>query len=155
MQVRLKAKGFENYTGNFGEMSFVDGVSVQELNESQINRMASITQVERLDGAPVGILGKIKAAVNDKAPVVPARKRASEIEPAAVVEKDEPEEKAQKADVKTYSRSELEDVADKEGIAGLRAIAELHEGVKGVSIISLIDGILSAQSHAKPEKITH
>jgi hypothetical protein len=44
-----------------------------------------------------------------------------------------------------YTQLELEALADKEGITGLREVAEAY-GVKGTSIVGLISGILAASS---------
>jgi hypothetical protein len=45
----------------------------------------------------------------------------------------------------TYTEDSLADVADKEGIAGLRTIADTMS-VKGTSIVGLIAGIMKAQA---------
>ena len=62
-------------------------------------------------------------------------------EPAApdIVTPDEPAKQIQ-----TFTREELESIADNEGIAGLRVIGN-QVGVKAKGIVEMIEGILKAQ----------
>lgn len=127
MKLKLTAVGYEAFTGLFGMIEFVEGVSADDVNPHIAKRVACIISVEWEDGTKVGVADALIANQNMTMPT-------EELPPAPVPELD--------AVVGTaWTEEELGKVADEKGIAGLREIAEPH-GIKGNSIANLIKGII-------------
>ena len=150
--IKITEPGFAGFTGNIGSVEWVNGVSVDPLPQSVIDRVAGIMRVEGVvvgddgsteaDGEQQGAQARLKDLEREVAPVDPGLKRATE--------KDlEAEEKLlrQKGGInpadKIYTQAELEAVAEK-GIVALREIGDAW-GVRGRRIADLIIGILEAQ----------
>lgn len=133
VQIRLVRR--PNFTGKFGIYDFKDGVS-EPMVRREAERLAAITGVEF-----VGTLNmwERKAEARGIQPVQPVAPTAAPPVVAAVV----PE-----TGTPSYTRNELEQVADKSGIAGLREIAG-PLGVSAVSIVAMINAILKAQEPKK------
>lgn len=128
MKLKLTAVGYENFTGLFGTVEYVDGLSVSDVMPQTAKRVACVISVEWEDGTKVGVADALIAnqnmpAPNETATVIP-------VEPEKPV-----------VNTVAWTEEELGAVADEKGIAGLREIAEPH-GIKGNSIAGLIKGIL-------------
>ncbi len=148
MKIRMVESGFAGkYTGIFGTVDFVDGVSVDHVGSEQARHLACITSIEWVEtGLDAG--DNAKYLVNlDKPAVSVNYPTLAEIEA----------QEAEKVVAETpnvipssdYTKAQLEQIADEDGIDGLRKIGDpLH--VKGVSIAKLIHGILQAQLSVKP-----
>ncbi|MPS48545.1 hypothetical protein [Methylobacillus sp.] len=134
---------YHKFTGSLGLLQFVDGVSVNEVSKGELDRIAcGTTLVDDETGWQIGPLApKPPEGLFDK-PVAPEAPAApiTPVEPAAPTEP-----KSFVPDFKIYTLEELSEVADKKGIAGLRAIAEPF-GVKNASIKGLIDEFLQDQA---------
>lgn len=139
VRIRLLNPTLAGLNGVFGNYSFTDGVSEQMLRR-EAERLSVITAVEFLDVENLwerksrerGLVRSDNLNVSQT-----AKQGVSEVKPkksSTGIEKS----------VTTYSREQLEAIADAKGIQGLREIAE-PLGVKAVSIRTLIDGILSEQ----------
>jgi hypothetical protein len=139
VRIRLLNPTLTNLTGVFGNYSFIDGVSELMLRR-EAERLSVITAVEFVNSEN---LWERKARergqiTSDNLNTDPPKPHlGSQIEVLAP-------EPVKSKDIKTYSREELEAIADDKGIQGLREIAD-PLNVKGVSIRTLLDGILKAQ----------
>lgn len=143
MKIRIDEVGYENYTGQLGMVDFVDGVSVNEVSQSELNRMAVVIRVVNVESEEqVGSLVDMQKNNDYTFPVEEVLVNIPEPEQAPADSQAPADDTAGKA---IYSREQLEALADKEGIAGLREVAETF-GVKGTSIVGLIQEILDAQA---------
>lgn len=161
--MKLKLPG--NTTGYIGPILFENGVSVGLVSPRQANQfraiMTGVTIVQD-DGVtpddalnaifPVQPLGAYIDMGIDPPSIYltdwqgqypegygpPREQPVQEQEPEQPPAPPEPE-----PEVPKWTRQELEAIADKEGIAGLREISERH-GIKGRAIVELIDAILAA-----------
>lgn len=133
-RLRITEPGMTTYDGPFGGVMFTQGLSDDIVDARTAFRLGSIVRVEQVDsGTQAGAAAELKRSHTDAAPVV-------EELPTGV-----PAEAAPAAPQRPrYTREDLEGVADKDGIAGLRAIAE-PLGVRGRGIAELIGEILAAQ----------
>lgn len=150
--VKVTEKGFENLTGMLGNVEFVDGVSVENLPQRDADRLGSIMRVENSDSGE-----QVNAAKTIEETLRPERKQSDPVEETTdvspadedsveSVENDALDESVSEEteEVTLYTEAALQIVADEEGIEGLRQIAN-PLGVKGTSIVKLIDAILKAQ----------
>lgn len=135
-KIRLLAKGFEKYTGNFGDVAFVEGIS-ELIPQRTADRMSVITQVEIVEGEGSLYFDRMNEVRKEEMPVASTKKSAA---PKATKA---PKESVAELPI-IYTREILEGVADKTGIVGLREIGALY-GVKASSIERIIDGILERQ----------
>lgn len=138
MKLRLTQAGFENYTGQMGVVMFKDGLSENEVLPIDAIRISAAIGADWEDGSPANV-GDMYLN-NMHAPAFVGNGRS---EDAAPVEQPVQAPVAT-ADGTTYTRDGLAAIADAEGIGGLRAIAD-PIGVKGTSIVGLIDAILKQQ----------
>lgn len=129
MKVRIVEPGWGGYCGPIAGVMFEDGVSA-EITGRQAFQIASILRTEATEGEDI-----VAAANAEMAEVMEA--------PIEVIIRGEEEKKDDAPIVPAgmYTREDLESIADKKGINGLREIAE-PMGVKGTSIAKLIDSIL-------------
>jgi hypothetical protein len=157
MKIKIIQKGWEGYTGILGTVMFKDGVSTRDLTPNEqayfsvVMRVAEIendgTETHYSASAELTRTGKIQM------PVVEKRKTVEQIEaeapaPAAdEVTAPDPMPVEQPTEKKVWTREELEEVADKDGIRGLRVIGT-PMGAKNTSIHKLIDEILTFQAKA-------
>ncbi len=128
MKLRLTQPGFENYTAQMGVTFFEEGLSTADVLPMDATRMAAVMQCEWEDGSPANVGQIYLDNMHTPAGV------------DVVVERETPA--VISAPSVKYTEQELGDIADKEGIAGLRAIADAF-GIKGNSINGLIASILT------------
>lgn len=149
MKIRLKEPGFEAFNGQIGQLNFVDGLSVEDAKERDFMRLSAVMKVEREDGTTASPADALKAIADVGAPTPEAARKAelkanekalSEVRPAPV-EKAVGELDGKPQSASGYTEEQLAAIADKEGIKGLRKIAE-PMGIKGNSIKELIAEIL-------------
>ena len=149
MKLRITQKGFENYSGQMGMILFKDGLSVYDVSERDANRLSAlfnvtwetgeyvkITKVEVEPSAPVG--RETYLAPSDGKPEVVAGNDGSVVYVESTIADSDAPVKV----TKRYSIEELEAIADKEGIVGVRKVAA-PLGIRGTSINGLIEQILS------------
>lgn len=142
MKLRLTQAGFESYTGQMGVVFFEDGLSADDVLLIDGTRMAAVMGCEWEDGSAANVNQIYLDNMNTPAPDVTL---AAHTEPEASVE----EAIAAPAYIGvTYTETQLADIADAQGIAGLRDIAE-SLGIKGNSIRGLIDAIIKAAGGSK------
>lgn len=137
MKLRLKEPGFETYSGQMGVMDFKDGLSIKDVLVIDAVKLSCVMYVEWEDGTSPSVAQSILDNAETPAPIVgdgrPSKPIVeAKVAPAKVI-----------LDTK-YTEAQLGAIADKDGIGGLRVIAD-GLNVKGKSIKELIDGILKAQ----------
>lgn len=142
MKLRLTQAGFENYTGQMGVVMFKDGLSENDVLPIDAIRISAAIGADWEDGSSANV-GEMYLN-NMDAPAFVGDSNPSEL--AAPVET--PVQVTAPTNGTTYTRDELAKIADADGIGGLRAIAD-PIGVKGTSIVGLIDAILKQQGPAE------
>ncbi|SFJ50850.1 hypothetical protein SAMN03159338_1606 [Sphingomonas sp. NFR04] len=167
MKVRITSAGWENFTGNFGfKAQFQNGVSVEDLDARQINRIASSVKVvdaetgEQIGPAMLALrMHHSPITVVEQAKTLDIVKRTDEIDRAALIEAEAARKAEEKvaleaaqakateldADFVIYTRAELEAIGGNDGIKGLREIGK-PLGVNGRGIRELVEEILKAQA---------
>jgi hypothetical protein len=147
---RLASEGFKDYTGVFGGVQFENGATNDVLTLRQVNNIGGIVVLEKVlsngDFFQVGphstdpisidyirhlteetnIAYEATLAVNKDAYV--------SVEPASLVE-------APIVSNAKYTREELELIADKSGISGLREISDPYS-IKARSVAEIINALL-------------
>jgi hypothetical protein len=149
MKLKLVQKGYENMTGYLGMTLFQDGLSVNDVPLREARNLGMAIKVEYEDGSDPNPAQNLLNSMHNKAGEVVAPLGDSETK-SPVSDKevdaggaDKVVEAAKPAG--EHTQESLEAVADKDGIKGLRAIADKFE-VKGTSIAELIREILEAQA---------
>lgn len=140
MKLRFTSDAYKGFTGNIGVVEFVDGLSVGDVHPNEGRRLAGVFGAEWEDGSPANVNDGYEQILHTPAPSqeqIEADREALSLAGPAV------------AQGKTYTEDELAAIADKQGIDGLREIAD-PLGVKAKSIKALIDGILD-KAGAKAE----
>lgn len=149
MKIRLKEKGFENYTGQMGAILFKNGVSVRDVLEIDKRRLAGVMYVVDENGVQVstkqdasGAVAVVGRETKEQAPVVErVGGDDSEMPVFTHPEKKKTKEEPKKVVPETrYTIADLEAIADEKGINGLREIAN-PLGIKATSIRKLIEEI--------------
>jgi len=143
MKLRITEPGFQKLTGPIAEVMFEDGVSVNDVTEDQALRISAAMRCETLEGINPSAAAVLLRSLENRAPVVVEMDRGDV--PHAVVEVAKPVEKKVQEPANAWTREQLEAVADKSGIKGLREIAVTF-GVKATSIKELIDEVLAEQA---------
>lgn len=144
MKVRIVEPALSNYTGMLYSISFKDGVSERELTTQEVSIIGASMRVESMEGDQVGAgMEHMKAhsmtldnALTKNAKDVDDVTAASDAAKLDTVTAD--------SQVISYTREQLEAIADKDGISGLREIAD-PVGIKGRSINELIGELLEYQ----------
>jgi hypothetical protein len=142
MRVRLTQPGMQGYTGQMGVHFFENGLTTADVSNNDAMRIAAVYLAEWEDGTPANMAQKLLDAAHDPAPVYEQGaaehdRQAKALAMVATMESDKPQ-------TSLYTREQLAAIADKDGIRGLRAIAEPLE-VKGNSIRELIEKIMLRQ----------
>lgn len=135
----LKEPGFEKFTGLFGTVMFSEGRSVEPVSNMEAARFGAITRCETEDGTNPSPAQTVLDRRGDKAKV--------EQDTTKVTEQELLAEASLVATAKSplgYTREELEKIADKQGIGGLRVIAN-EVGVKARSVPEMIDRLMEKQ----------
>ena len=163
MKLKLIGKQFVNFTGQFGGIDWENGISVNDVNPIEANRIASIVGAKFLDGSDASECDKIISMKNMESPYRQTS-RPLTVEEIKNFEKEknkrpldvEKENKSQpkKQTLKIYTREELEKIADEKGLNGLREVAVPY-GVTANKVSSLIFKILDRQDRAQDIKVPH
>jgi hypothetical protein len=137
MKLRLTQAGFEKYTGQMGVVMFKDGLSEGDVLPIDAIRISAAIGADWEDGSAANV-GDMYLNNMD----APAFVGSGSSEASAPAESQA--KTAAPTSGTTYSKDDLAKIADADGIAGLRAIAD-PLGVKGTSIVGLIEAILKHQ----------
>lgn len=159
-KIKLTSQGFQNVTGLIGSIEFEDGVSVENISLREAERLGALTSVVDADTGEELNVGK---GVETRLRANNVKTRPSESTKAPKQEADESDADTEKdaqndageatdtdadsdqTEAKAYTEAQLGDIADKEGMAGLRKIAEQFN-VTDKSVRGLIVKILQAQA---------
>lgn len=142
MKIKIEEPGYEGLNGQMGSVDFEDGVSVSEVNPRQVSMLASIIRiVDAETGEQIGPnfdFAKMMDVEAESVPMNYAQPGEADAKPKDVqyINKG-----ATNDNGKAYTQEELEAIADKEGINGVRKIAD-KIGVKANSIAALISKIV-------------
>lgn len=150
MRIRLIEPGFERYTGNIGDVNFVDGLSERGISQNQADRIAAVMRVKVESGEGAVGAARLVTLKGERAAVEAPRPRVSEQQPESKPAA-EPAAQSAPAPERIYTEEELAQIADAKGIAGLREIGKSY-GVKDKSIGGLIREILEAQAQLQAPK---
>ena len=150
MKIKIVEQGWEGFSGNLGMVLFEDGVSVRDVTPVEANIVAgNIRVVNFEDESSVGAIGMdadiqnipcVSSSLQTLEEILSGREAGIQV--IAQIMSGSAQESA-----KAYTQAELEAIADKDGIAGLREIGD-SIGVKSTSIGGLIEAILAKQSPA-------
>lgn len=146
-RIKIVEPNWDGYTGWFGQVEFKDGVSIEVVSHVDQMRLGAILRIESAEDSEEG------TQINQGADLLRIRKTEAA---AAEVTKvgtgvNTGEETISAVELPIYTREQLEDIADKRGINGLRDIAKVYN-VVGSSINTLIDKILKAQAPVESEQ---
>lgn len=149
MKLKIVEAGWEGFSGNLGMVDFENGVSVRDVTHIEANIISGNIRVQNFeDESPVGAIG-MDADIQNRPCVTSNLKTMEEIFAEQNGETQVQAPVQTQSETKQYTQEELEQIADKKGIAGLREIAEAMD-VRATSIAKLIAGILSKQAPAEP-----
>jgi hypothetical protein len=140
-RLRIVEAGWEGYTGLVGPVEFVNAISVDPVSAREQAVIGGIIRIESIDEGEEG------TQVGPSAELVRSRDIDADHERVAATEQGIPvgNHGEMRLAVERYTREELEDIADRRGINGLRDIAD-PIGAKGRSINEVINSILKAQA---------
>lgn len=122
-------------SGFIGTIEFKNGISVADVSQRDADAVKANFRCEIIDGMTTNDRIRLMSQPGYRTP--PVAKEAIEV-PQKV------DESEQTIDSGLYTEAQLGEIADKEGIAGLRAIAD-SLGVRDKSIVGLIKGIMQKQ----------
>lgn len=144
-RLRVIESGWDGYSGYVGTVLFERGVSVDLVSFREQQILGGILRVESMDEGEEG------TQLGPAAELVRSRDIDADHERVAATAQGVPvgEHGEVRLAVERYTREELEEIADRRGISGLRDIAAPY-GVKGRSITELINEILQAQNAGDP-----
>lgn len=147
--LRLIQSGYEDYSGPIGPYEFKNGVSEHQIPRVDRDRLAAAFEFVEYENegdehVPAGVAYRLIALSGVRADVVEPTVRQTEEEKLAegkALTKTVAKDMSSRA---ILSRADLERIADKRGIAGLRDIGDSW-GVKSREIMKLIGMIVEAQ----------
>ena len=145
MKLRITQGGWAGYTGNFGNIDFVDGLSVRDVTQIEVDRVSGLISVQSEAGEEVGPAHRLVGGATIAATVLEGLPVASDADLKAEEAK---QEAVKAAEIVFYTAEELEAIAHDKGIHGLRKIAK-PLGVKGRSINELVAEIQVEQGKRK------
>lgn len=139
MKLRLTQAGFESYTGQMGVVMFKDGLSETDVLPIDAIRISAALGADWEDGSPANVGDMYLNSMDVPAFVGGVNDLTMPVDPTT-----SNDQALGVPGGTTHSREALAKIADEQGIAGLRAIGDQF-GVKGTSIVGLIDAILKQQ----------
>jgi hypothetical protein len=151
-KLKIVQPGWETYTGFYGSVEFVDGLSTEAVPEVFADRVsADIIVVDAETGDPVGVAERMVTAglirLKPEAPL----ERAPEVSEEKQKKSEEKIETPAVEPDRVYTEAELEAIASAKGMRGLREIGN-KLAVRGRAIPELIGDILAAQSKLIAER---
>jgi len=152
-RIRLTQPGYEHYSGQMGILFFEDGLSTHPVPFKDANRMSAVMICEFEDGSSCNPAQRLLDTAHqeavfgrettDKAPDDELPVSVSVEEPVLIALDQPKQDQPILRSSVVYSREDLEEIADKKGIAGLREIAT-PLGIKSNSITNLIEELAKA-----------
>jgi hypothetical protein len=144
--IKIEGGPLAGYNGEMVGVQFEDGVSVESVSPQMINRLAAVMNIVIVEtGEQAGVaanLVKFKGeSFEEELAVAEAETEVEFTEVSEEIGTDGAEQPA----TALYTKEDLEAIADKSGIAGVREVGDKF-GVKGTSIGGIINGIIEAQN---------
>lgn len=133
MKLKLTAPGWDNFSGQMGVNFFENGLSTADVLPFDARRISGVISCEWEDGSSPSVAQSILDNAKTAAP------DASDSPAAPVGDSTTPVSNGV-----AWTEEELGKIADEQGIAGLREIAE-PAGIKSKSVQGLIEAILTAK----------
>jgi hypothetical protein len=143
-RVKIVQPGFETYNGIIEGAQFNEGSSIESLSQFSAERIGAFMKVVNADNEdePLGLGYRM------------ANAKGSGVEPRAPLERivrtktGKTKEAPKKSKLISYefTKDELELVADKDGIQGLRKVADQYE-VRGRSISEIISSLMALKAN--------
>lgn len=135
------------FSGYLGLTKFKDSLSVNDVSQKEAIKLSAILECTWEDGSKISKIidnSKLRAIPKrDTVDVKAEEKPKPKVKPVKKEEKKPVEEEKPAIEItERYTREDLEAIADKDGIQGLRAIGD-KIGAKATSIRKLIDEIYS------------
>ena len=149
--LRITAPGWETFTGNFGGSDFVNGLSSVALTRRQIDQLSALIRCDLADdtGKPTvqaGLTGRLVGLNSVPAEIGngnnPTMRKATQEDIDADTRQRAAE--AQRRPTQLYTKAQLEAIASKEGMTGIRKIGDAWS-VRERNLTKLIDLIVNAQ----------
>jgi len=144
MKIRLTQPGFETYTAQMGTLFFENGLTTADVRPNDAVRLAAQFLCEWENGTSVSVAQSLLDHSHSNISTMPAPINADQALAGEINADQAQPSTAPTAVTKQYDRADLEAIADKDGIKGLRAIGD-SLGVKNNSVTGLIDEILAKQ----------
>lgn len=144
MKIKIDVPGWEGFSGEMMGIPFEGGISTRDVTPNEALKMgANIRVVTVEDNEQVGITtvnnGHVEAEMLVPADSTPDPVSDEDNKTPVAIELSEVEDETH-----FYTKEELEEIANKDGIKPIRDIGNKF-GVKGVQIAGLIQEILQAQ----------
>lgn len=170
-RLRIDKKGYSTFTGQMGDVAFVNGESVESVSESEARRLGSFIAMVAIETDKqvgygqemVDIKSKTAAEVSE--PLKMSRKKPEDkkdrpkltLKEAKAKRDKEKAAKAAKAEQErlakektntelTYTEDSLSELADTKGINGLRDFAKDYD-VYGRSIVEIIGKLMQLKNY--------
>lgn len=143
MKIKFTSPVMAAFTGMFGSIEFLDGVSVNAVSANDVRLYRAIESIEVIgndetDNRTYDDIKDIEAISSNLPTLADLQRMEAEANPA-------PAEAPQAAPGVIYTQAQLEAIADEKGIQGIRDIAEPMD-IRGTSISKLIQAILASQA---------
>lgn len=151
--IKITQPGWENFSDAIAEVEFKNSVSVEPLSRQMIDRISAIIACSicepngKVLDEHAGVAQRLVGGVTIPVEVLEPMAKASERD-AAAEQKRLQENSSNIPGGRFYTVKELEDIATKTGIRGLREAAAPW-GVRGREIPKLIEQIMEAQAELK------
>ena len=136
-RLRIVDKSLENYTGLLGTVEFEHGVSVDLVPWIEAGRLGAIVHIEDADQEDY--------QVSESAEIERSQDLAADDIRVTDFDRSHQLDGETKLALDHYTREQLEAIADKEGLAGVRELARQRGGT-GRSILECIESVLKNQA---------
>jgi hypothetical protein len=153
MYIRLLEQGFTTFSGHLGEVEFENGVSVESLSRSQIDRIASSIRTESFEGEAVGSANDLLDRSHEAPVVAPlatleeeliaadAAKTESELKELAELAAQEPLQTGEPSSIADDSGAPAEVAEAPEASPGMIIFAKPIHTVESLGIVADTEGI--------------
>lgn len=142
--VKIVEKGFETYNGIIEGVQFENGVSAEPMSQFSAERVGAFMKIVNADSdEPLGLGYRMANTRSQGSAPRPPLERI--VRTKTGKEKTSIKKQAKQVSY-DFTKAQLEDVADKEGINGLRKVADQYD-VRGRSIAEIIDSLIALKAN--------
>jgi hypothetical protein len=154
MKIKFIAPDLAKFSGMYGSIEFVDGVSVEHVTQADVDLYGAISTIEVLGDdftpeMPYSEAKHLVATMTSLPTLAELQAQAASAVHAMMAPPGADLAPELVAPAVLYTKEQLEAIADKEGIAGLREIGT-PLNVRATSISKLIQEIMEAQAPFAP-----